>query len=130
MFYCDWPNAGYIWQQEFWTEKEDFFTEVIAEIPGRFVGDASGVQRFFVHQDRDYLPWWSPEIRFLFSAEKASDSIDELRSLGINHMIFHRVDFWQNFLARTGVLAQLDSRVSAVKANDVFVVFELLPSSQ
>jgi hypothetical protein len=76
------------------------------------------------------LPWWSPEIRFLFSPEQENDSIDGLRSLGINHMVFHRVDFSQDFLARTGVLAQLAGRVQAVKANDVFVVFELLPSPQ
>ncbi|MDB4384941.1 hypothetical protein N9Z12_02720 [Opitutaceae bacterium] len=130
MSYRDWPDVGYTWQQEFWTEQEAFFAEVIDEIPGRFVGDASGVQRFFVHQDRDYLPWWSPEVRFLFSADQENDPINELRSLGINHMVFHRVDFSQEFLARTGVLAQLDSRVRAVKANEVFVVFELLPLPQ
>jgi hypothetical protein len=45
-------------------------------------------------------------------------------------MVFHRVDFSRDFLARTGVLAQLAGRVQAVKANDVFVVFELLPSPQ
>lgn len=130
MSYRDWPDVGYTWQQEFWAEQEVFFTEVIDGIPGRFIGDASGVQRFFVHQDRDYLPWWSPEVRFLFSADRENDSIDRLRSQGINHMVFHRVDFSRDFLARTGVLAQLDGRVRAVKANDVFVVFELLPSPQ
>jgi hypothetical protein len=128
--YRDWPEVGYQWQQDFWADQERFFDDVIDTIPGRFVGDASGVQRFFSHQDRDYLPWWSPEVRFLFSAEEKNDPIDALRSRGINHMVFHRVDFSQDFLARTGVLAQLDGRVRAVRANDVFVVFELLPSNQ
>ena len=126
----DWPMVGYAWQQDFWSEQEVFFTEVINVTPGHFVGDASGLQRYFARNDRDYVPWWSPEVRELFAVEPATDPIDVIRSRGIHHLVFHRAEFTQDFLARTGLLARLDGRIQAVRANESFIVFELLPSGQ
>lgn len=125
---AQWPSVGYAWQQEFWREQEPFFDTVIATIPGRFVGDAAGLQRLFAAEGRDYVPWWSPEVREMFLAEPAGDPIEVLRSRGITHMVFHRTAFTQQFLERTGVLARLDGRIRGVLANDQFVVFELLPA--
>ena len=126
----DWSMVGYEWQQDFWSQQEAFFDDVIGVTPGRFVGDASGLQRYFARSDRDYVPWWSPEVRELFAADPAQDPIDVIKSRGIHHLVFHRAEFTQDFLARTGVLARLDGRIRAVRANESFIVFELLPSDQ
>lgn len=77
------------------------------------------MQRYFARQDRDYVPWWSPEVRELFSANPQGDPINGLRSRGINHLVFHRTDFSHDFLVRTGVLSRLDGRIRAVMANEV-----------
>lgn len=125
-----WPTAGYAWQDEFWREQEKFIGQVIEVIPGRFVGDASGLQRYFTAADRDFIPWWSPEVREMFGVPSELDPIEALRSRGITHMVFHRAEFTRRFLERTGVLARLDGRIRGVMANDVFVVFELTPIDQ
>lgn len=126
----DWPMAGYAWQNEFWREQEVFIGQAIELIPGRFVGDASGLQRYFTAEDRDFVPWWSPEVRGLFEVSAEIDPIDVLRARGITHMVFHRTEFTRQFLERTGVLARMDGRIRGVMANDVFVVFELTPGDQ
>lgn len=121
----EWPEAGYRLQQDFQREDQAFLESVARQVSGRILSDSAGVQPLMRARGRVLVPFWSPEVAFLFSPEYRENAAARLRKLGYTHVLLKRAQFTVDFLVKTGVLQRLDGHLKVTMSNDSYILFEL-----
>ncbi|WP_129049107.1 hypothetical protein [Oleiharenicola lentus] len=120
-----WPDAGGTYQVEFAREAAAFVAAAIPHIEGRVLSDSAGLQHLFQEGDRDFVPLWSPDVRFLFANEADSDAGGRLRRLGYSHLLLKRAQSSIDFLERTGAWKKLQGQLTPVMANETYILLAL-----
>lgn len=121
----EWPGAGYRVQLDFIRNDEGFVRAAAHTATGKVLSDSAGVQALLQAEGKTLVPFWSPEVAFLFSPDFKADAAGRLRELGYTHVLLKRVPFTVDFLTRTGVLSRLDGHLKATLGNDTYILFEL-----
>lgn len=121
----EWPEAGYRIQLDFARDDQVFMDNLARYVPGKVLSDSAGVQHIFRTQGKKLIPFWSPEVAFLFSADYSGDAVTRLRELGYTHVLLKRAQFSVDFLVRTGALRRLNGRVHVDRQNQSYVLFAL-----
>jgi hypothetical protein len=125
----DWLRSGYFYQDEFAREDEPFVRIAIEKVTGRVLSDSAGLQYLFQKADKSLNPLWSPEVRFLFSADFRGDAVTRLQEQGYSHLLLKRAQSSADFLVQTGALKKIEGRLDYVMANERYVLFALRPDS-
>lgn len=123
----EWPDAGYRVQLDFARDDQAFLENAARKIPGKVLSDSAGVQALFRQQGRTLVPFWSPDVQFLFSPDYTGDAVARLRELGYSHLLLKRAQYSVDFLKRLGALARLDGRITGIAANENYLLFSLEP---
>ena len=121
----EWPDAGYRLQHDFGREDQAFLQGAARRISGKVLSDSAGIQALFGLEGKKLVPFWSPDVSFLFSPDSRGDAAARLRELGYTHVLLKRSQFSVDFLVKTGVLRQLDGHLAAVLHNDSYILFEI-----
>ncbi len=121
----EWPDAGYQFQREFARDDQVFMDSLAQTVPGKVLSDSAGVQGIFRAHGKQLIPFWSPEVAFVCSADFAGDAVTRLRELGYTHLLLKRAQFSMDFLGRTGALRRLDGRVHVVRENQSYLLLAL-----
>jgi hypothetical protein len=123
----EWPEAGYRLQLDFIRDDQAFLEGIARFVPGKVLSDSAGVQALFQQRGKTLVPFWSPEVSFLFSENFAGDAVTRLRELGYSHLLVKRAEFTSDFLKRLGALPHLAGRLTSVTANENYVLFSFDP---
>lgn len=123
----EWPASGYQMQLDFARFDHAFIESVARRVPGKVLSDSAGLQPIFHAQGRKLIPFWSPEVDFLFSPMFKGDVVRRLHELGFTHILLKRAPFTVDFLMRTGAMERLGDRLDPAMANDTFILLSLKP---
>lgn len=121
----EWLQAGYLYQDEFAHEDEPFVRAAMTRVTGRVLSDSAGLQYLFQQANKDLVPLWSPDVKFLFSADFHGEAVARLREAGYSHLLLKRAQSSVDFLMRTGALKKIDGRLDYVMANERYILFAL-----
>lgn len=123
----EWPTAGHVLQRDYVRFIEPFLDNAARRIPGRVLTEAVVAPQVFRSRGLEAVPFWSPDVAFLFKPEAGRDAVVQLQARGITHVLLSRVPSTSEYVLRTGIWAQLDSRVQVVMSDDTFILFALQP---
>ncbi|HET7534890.1 MAG TPA: hypothetical protein VFJ90_00450 [Candidatus Didemnitutus sp.] len=123
----EWPDAGYRLQQDFARDDQAFLENIARTVPGKVLSDSAGLQALFRQHGRQLIPFWSPEVSFLFADNFSGDAVAHLRSLGYSHLLLKRAQYTVDFLKRRGALPRLEGRLHGIAANENYLLFSFDP---
>lgn len=126
----EWPAAGYTMQRDFERLNRPFLAAASRVVTGKVLSETVAAQGVFRAGGAEVVPFWSPEVAFLFSPAGPGEAVARLRQMGFTHVLLTRVQSSVDFLKRTGVLDQLQGRLQGVMMNDTFVLFVLQPGPE
>lgn len=106
----------------------EFLAEAARLAEGRVLSESAGAQRIFRRQGRQLMPFWSPDVHFLFEPADPGDVAARLRGLGYSHVLLTRAQSTFDFLNRTGALARIRPCLRPVASNETFILFALVPA--
>ncbi len=123
----EWPEAGYRLQLDFARDDQAFMEALARHVTGKVLSDSAGVQPVFRAEGKSLVPFWSPDVAFLFAPDFKGDAVARLRELGYTHLLLKRAQFSVDFLVHEGALARLEGRITLAQANPSYVLFALEP---
>ena len=123
----DWPMAGYILQKDFGRLILPFLETATRKVSGRLLTETVVAPQVFRPRGIEVVPFWSPEVAFLFTSGTGGEAAAQLRAKGISHVLLSRVPSSLNFFEHSGAWARLNGHLRPVMANDTFVLFALQP---
>ena len=121
----EWSQAGNVLQTEFEQGNIPFIQQVARTVSGRVLSDSAGLRDFFHREGKNYSPFWTPEVAWLFSGQTVPHAAGRLRALGFSHLLVKRSSITFDFLAKTGALPSLRGHLRTVMANDTFILLEV-----